>query len=49
MTEPIFHTVITNPECGRQLPDTAGGSKPPPDPGKPRVSLLQRPCQYLSW
>ena len=49
MTEPIFHTVITNPECGRQLPDTAAGSKPPPDPGKPRVSLLQRPCQYLSW
>jgi len=48
MTEPIFHTVITNPECGRQLPDTAAGSKPPPDPGKPRVSLLQRPCQYLS-
>ena len=43
MTEPIFHTVITNPEGSRQ----ESQSKPPPDPGKP--SLLQRPCMYLTW
>jgi len=41
--QPIFHTVITNPEHGGG-PDK--GLRPPPDPGKP--SLLQRPCLYLT-
>jgi len=42
-SEPIFHTVITNPEGARQQSELG---KPPPDPGKP--SLLQRPCMYLT-
>jgi len=42
-SEPIFHTVITNPEGARQQTELG---KPPPDPGKP--SLLQRPCMYLT-
>jgi len=42
MSEPIFHTVITNPVGSRQ----DAHHKQPPDPGKP--SLVQRPCMYLT-
>ena len=44
--QPIFHTVITNPEQGGN-PGPDKGLRPPPDPGKP--SLTQRPCLYLTW
>jgi len=51
MSQPIFHTVITNPEHGGGLEPGSTthaqtGSRLPPDPGKP--SLAQRPCLYLT-
>ena len=60
-SEPIFHTVITNPEVTKNkkkvmflIISNTQGARQQSELGKPppdpgKPSLLQRPCMYLTW